>query len=142
MSTRMRVFTLTNLTRNASSQRRIVVQGLDLPARGVAIALAALLPGLILSAPFFYIFGSYGFLMIPITEVAVFWLVESRTRGGLHLRQYQSLVDRKKSNVGVFMCCGVPVEPLAGKWGIIVSSSIPNPNHQKQPIHDYSEVIF
>ena len=137
----MRVFVLTELTRNASSQRRVVIQGLDLPARGLLIALAALLPGILLSALFFAVLGQYAFFMIPISEVAMFWLVESRTRSGLHLRQYQSLLDRSKSNVGIFMCCGVPVEPLAGRWGTIVSSSQPNPRADNHKKDDYSEVV-
>lgn len=139
---RMKVYSLTNLTRTSSSQRRVVIHGLDLPARGLVIALIGLLPGLLVSAIAYKIFGTYGFIMLPATEGGLFWLVESRTRGGLHLRQYQSLVDRRRSNVGKFTCCGVVVDPLSGKWGTLVSSSTENLLPASHPKDDYSDVLL
>lgn len=139
---RMKVYVLTELTRKASSQRRVVIQGLDLPARGLIIALLAILPGIAVSAIFFSLLGSYAFLSVPVVEVAVFWLVEGRTRGGLHLRQYQALLDKRKSNEGKFTCCGVVIDPLRGKWGTVVSSLQPNPLLLGRPDGDYLDVLL
>ena len=139
---RMKVYTLTNLTRKSSSQRRVVIQGLDLPARGLIIAAIGFLPGLFASLIAYQLIGTYGFSMLFIIEGAVFWLIESRTRSGLHLRQYQSLLDRRRSNVGKFTCCGVQVDPLGGKWGTLVSSSMPNPMLDSRPTGDYSDVLL
>jgi len=120
----MQVFVLSRLTRNVAAQRRVVIQGFDLPARGLIIAGAALLPALLITAIMWVFLGMLAVIAIPIVEVAVFWLVESRTRSGLQLRQYQAFLDRRRSVAGKFVCCGTPFDPLHGTWGRVVGSTM------------------
>jgi hypothetical protein len=121
----MQVYSLTGLTRNANAQRRVVIQGFDLPARGLLIAALAFVPSLLVTVIFWLFIGEYALVMIPLVELGVFWLIEGRTRSGLKLRNYQTLYDRKRSSVGTFFVCGHPVDFRHGRAVTLVSSSIP-----------------
>lgn len=120
----MQVFTLSRLTRNVAAQRRVVIQGFDIPARGLIIAGASLLPALAVTAIFWAFIGELAVVFIPIVELAAFWLIETRTRSGLQLRQYQAFMDKRRSIAGRFVCCGTIIDPLHGVWEDLVSSSI------------------
>jgi hypothetical protein len=121
----MQVYSLTGLTRNANAQRRVVIQGFDLPARGLLIASLAFVPSLIITAIFWIFVGEYALVMIPLVEIGVFWLIEGRTRSGLKLRNYQTFYDKKRSSVGTFFVCGHPVDFRHGRAVTLVSSSLP-----------------
>ncbi len=121
----MNVYVLTNLTRKANEQRRAVIQGFDVPIRGLTIAGLSLLPAIPVTAIAWTFLGSYSLLCIPIIEVLAFWLIESRTRGGLQLRRYQRLLDIRRSVSGTFLLCDRPIEPLQHVFGYVVSSCVP-----------------
>jgi len=120
----MQVFTLSRMTRNVASQRRVVIQGFDLPARGLMIAGIAIVPGIIVTAIMWIFMGTLAIIWIPVVELAAFWLIETRTRSGLRLRQYQAFLDKRRSIAGTFVCCGVAIDPLHGQWAQVVSSTI------------------
>lgn len=122
----MQVYTLTRLTRTANANRRVVIQGIDIPARGLLIAGLAAIPALIATVIAWAIVGELGVVMLPIVELAAFWLIETRSRSGLRLRRYQTFYDQHRSISGTFICCGVPIDPLHGTWATVAASSVPS----------------
>ena len=124
----MRIFCLTPLTRGAASQRRVVVQGFDIPARGLLIAGLAFVPAIIFTAIAWAFAGMLGLLVIPVTEVVAFWLIEARTRSGLRLRTYQALMDIRKAKreAGRFFVAGREYDPLGEEWFVIQPGSTPS----------------
>jgi hypothetical protein len=137
----MEVFSLTRLTRGATANRRVVISGFDLPLRGFMIFLAALPGALGVAALLWVLFaGEYALVIIPVVEAAVFWLIETRARSGLRLRTYQAILDSQRAQIGTFFCCWRVIDPLSGRPGVIVASSIPvvpaeQPNLIEAPIH-------
>ena len=121
----MNVYSLTPLLRRANQQRRVVIQGFDLPVRGLTIAGVALAPALVLTAILWMFFGQYALLAVPLVELFAFWIIESRTRSGLQLRQYQRFVDKRRSVTGTFLVCNRPVTPLSHVFGHVMASSVP-----------------
>lgn len=120
----MQVFTLSRLTRDVAAQRRVVIQGFDLPFRGLMIAGASFVPAVVVTIILWPLFGSLAIIAIPVVELAAFWLIETRTRSGLRLRRYQAFVDSRRSIAGKFVCCGEVIDPLHGVWGRVAASSI------------------
>ena len=120
-------YSLTGLTRDAGSNRRVIVQGFDLPFRGVLVAAAAFAVGLLPTIAAVLLVGSWGLLVMAAVQMAVFQLVERRTRGGLHLRTYRALLDRRSGGraVGRFRCCGVTVNPAPSVFRTVTSASVP-----------------
>jgi len=64
---------------------------------------------------------------MAVVQVTVFQLVERRTRGGLHLRTYRALLDRRAGTrtVGRFRCCGVTVDPAPTRFRVVTAASDP-----------------
>jgi hypothetical protein len=124
----VRIFCLTPLTRGAASQRRVVVHGFDLPARGLLIAGLAFVPAVVVAVIAWMMVGELGFLAVPLVEVLAFWLIETRTRSGLRLRTYQALTDKQKAKreVGKFFVAGRELDPLGGAWFTVRSGSVPS----------------
>jgi hypothetical protein len=119
------VYTLTPLLRSVNQQRRVVIQGFDLPVRGLTIFGLAFLPGLMLTAIAWPFVGQYALITLPIVEFFAFWVIESRTRSGLKLRQYQRFLDMRRSVSGTFLCCNRPITPLRHLFGYVLASSVP-----------------
>jgi hypothetical protein len=119
----------------------VVISGWDVPLRGFMIFLAALPAALAVTAIFWVLFaGEYALALIPLIEAAVFWLVETRARTGLRLRTYQTILDSQRAQIGTFFCCWRTIDPLTGRLGVIVASSIPvvpaeRPNLIEAPIN-------
>lgn len=121
----MNVYSLTPLLRSANQQRRVVIQGFDLPVRGLTIAGLALAPALLATAALWSFFGQYALVAVPLIELFAFWVIESRTRSGLQLRQYQRFVDERRSVSGTFLVCNRPITPLRHVFGYVMASSVP-----------------
>lgn len=114
------VFVLTNLTgRRASGERRVIIQTFDVPWRGVLVAMAAFLPGLVVTFMFWPLLGNVAIMWVPVVEIGAFWLVEGRRRSGLHLRNYQAILDRKRSTEGKFFMCGAVIDPGIAQRGTV-----------------------
>ncbi len=123
----MQVYSLTELTRNASADRRVVIQGFDLPMRGLMIVGIAAIPALIVTLIGWLFVGQYAVVLFVGVEMAAYWLIETRSRRGLQLKRYQTILDRYRSIDGRFTCCGVEIDPLHGTWATIRSNSIHRP---------------
>ncbi len=120
-------YTLTGLTRTAGATRRVVVQGFDLPFRGVLVAAAGFAVGLLPTVAAVLLVGTWGLAVMAFVQVAAFQLVERHTRGGLHLRTYRALLDKRRGTrtVGRFRCCGVTVDPAPGVFRVVTAASVP-----------------
>jgi len=121
------VYTLTSLTRSAGQARRVVIAGFDAPLRGVLVTAVALLVAFLPTAILWIFLGPSALLLAVLVVGAAFYLVESRTRSGLHLRTYQAMIDKKREVIGQFICCGIPVDPGMSGFGLILQSSMPSP---------------
>lgn len=120
-----RVYSLTPLTRSVNLQRRIVIQGFDLPLRSVVISSVAVVPGALLAVILWPLLGTNALFAVPVVIGAAFWLVESRTRSGLQLRQYQRFMDMRRDVSGQFLLCGEIISPRGHQFGRVVASSMP-----------------
>lgn len=118
------LYTLTHLTRGASAQRRVVIQGFDLPMRGLMIFGIGLLPALLVTMIAWIALGEYALVAIPLVEGGIFWLIESRTRDGLHLRKYQALLDQRKAQTDVFVMCGETFDPAGSQLRTVRSNTV------------------
>lgn len=136
----MNAYTLSPLTRSANLQRRVVIQGFDLPVRGLTIAALALIPALPITIILWTFTGSYALVSIFVVEGAAFWLIESRTRNGLQLRRYQRFVDIRRSVSGTFTMCSRPIDPLEHLFGYTVSSGEPGDVQSRHPVLYRDEV--
>jgi hypothetical protein len=119
-----KVYDLTPLTRSFN-QRRVVIQGFDVSLRSLIVFLVGLAPSLILTAIAWTVLGMYALLMLVLGEVATFWLIEGRSRGGLRLKNYRALIDRKRSMSGSFICCWQPIDVTNGTWASVVAAAVP-----------------
>lgn len=122
----MSIFCLTPLTRSAG-ERRVLISGFDVKWRTFVIAALAAIPALIITVIAWLFVGQLAVVAIPLVEAAAFWLLESRQRNGLHLRQYQAMLDRRKATTGRFYCCGVQIDPARSVFGMIMANSVPVP---------------
>jgi len=120
------VYTLTSLTgRKRNEGRAVIVNGFEFGRRAltvVAVAVgAAIIPSLILGA----FFGPLAVIITPAVSIlAAFLLVEKRTRNGLQVRMYQSMLDKRKSNVNEFYICFRPIGETLGRAMLVTSSSV------------------
>jgi hypothetical protein len=123
----VRIFCLTPLTRGAAGQRRVVIQGFDLPARALVIAGLALVPAIVVTLVAWALVGEVALLAVPLVEGVAFWLIETRTRSGLRLRTYQAMADKRKAQreVGRFFVAGREFDPLGEEWVRVRSGSVP-----------------
>jgi hypothetical protein len=118
------VYTLTSLTgRKRNVGRTIIINGFEFGRRAliiVAISVgASLIPALVLSS----LFGPLLFILTPgVFVAAAFILFESRSRQGLQVRLYQSILDKKKANTNEFYICFRPVSETLGSSNIVRSS--------------------
>lgn len=126
----MRVHDLSPLTRRVNQNRRVVIQGFDLPFRAFVVFLVALAPAAAAGAVLWAFIGFYGIFAFVGVEVAAFWLIEVRSSHGLRLRTYQSIMDTQRARVGRFSCCGAEMNPLGSGFGRIILSSLPVTPHQ------------
>lgn len=104
------IYDLTPMTRNADEQRRWVIKGFDLPKRGILIGGIAFIPGIIITAFLFNFFGIYSVFSLAIVELIAFWAFEGRSRQGMKLRNYQTILDKRRTKEGQFFICGNPID--------------------------------
>lgn len=120
------LYLLTDMTGRASgSERTMIVATLEMKMRTFWIALAAAVPGLILTALFYPMIGIWAMAWLALSEGAAFFLIEKRTADGLRLRTYQTLLDKKRSNKDAFYLCGQPVDVGSTEFGTIQQITAP-----------------
>jgi len=111
----------------------VLISGFDVRWRTFVIGAAAAFPALIATMIVWAFAGQLALVMIPIVEGGAFWLVESRQRNGLHLRQYQAMIDRRKATTGRFYCCGEQIDPSRNEFGMIMANTVPVPGRGSGP---------
>lgn len=122
----MFVYSLTPLTRNAKQDRRVVIKGFDMNRRHFTLFLIAQPAALFVTFMFWQLINEYALFVYPLVIGAFFWLFESRTAGGMHLKQYRAIWDRQTSDTGKFLLCGKPIEPGKTKHRVIKLATVPN----------------
>lgn len=126
------MYDLTSLTgRKRNVGRSAIIWGFEVRRRSAmvtAIAVGvALLPTVILGT----FFGPLAYIITPAVVVtAAFVLVEGRSRKGLQLRLYQSILNKKKADIGTFYICWRPIGETLGFANIVASS---------RPVHKIEE---
>lgn len=123
----MHVYDLTGLTRGAGEQRRVVIQSFDVPLQSLVLTICGAVVALPFVAVFFPLLGFFALFGIGVFELGVFWLFRWRSRSGLRLKNYQAILDRRRSHVGQILVCGQPYDFTIGRAITVVSSSMPNP---------------
>lgn len=121
----MKVYTLTRLTRRIDEQRRVVIQGFEIRARVLKVVLIGAIPAAVVAGIAAAIVGIYSLFVFVAVDAAFYALLEVRTRRGLQLVYYKSILDRTRSKVGSFAVSGVVIDPLETTWGYVVASSRP-----------------
>lgn len=118
------LYDLTSLTgRKRNAGRTIIVSGFEFSRRALlvtSVALGvALFPALIANL----FFGPLAMIITAAVFVAgAFILFEGRTRSGLQVRLYRSILDKKKASTDTFYICFRPVGETLGRANIIASS--------------------
>ncbi|MHB1974094.1 MAG: hypothetical protein ACYCR4_07365 [Acidimicrobiales bacterium] len=121
----MHVYDLTGLTRGAGEQRRVIIQSLDVPFQSLVLAVVGFVASLPLVFAFFPLFGYFALLGFGVVEVATFWLFRWRSRSGLRLKNYQAILDSRRSQIDQFIVCGQPFDFSRGLAVTVVASSVP-----------------
>lgn len=129
------VYVLTDITRRSSEQRRVVVSGFDVRWRSVVMCMIGTPPGLMLVGIGWVFLGQYALLLLPLTIVGLFVLVDGKSKAGLGLPLWRTLLDRKQSSVGKFFMCGVEIDPLDEPIVNIVLSTVPV-EHDRRRQHE------
>lgn len=129
------VYVLTDITRRSSEQRRVVVSGFDVRWRTVVICMIGAPPGVFMAALGWMFVGEMAILAIPLTIMALYYMVEARSRTGLGLPMWRMMLDRKKSSVGKFFLCGVEIDPLDIPLVNVVRSTVPV-EHDRERDHE------
>lgn len=134
------LYLLTPMTgRTAGSDRTMIIMTVEMKWRSFWIALAAFIPGLILTVIFTPMLGAWALLWLAGIEAAAFYLIERRSKDGLRLRTYQSMFDKKRSNLNVFYLCGSPIEITGTQFGTI--QQVTAPVHKTTEDPDLSDVF-
>lgn len=128
------VYNLTPLTgRKRNVDRRIVIQGFDVRRRSLivfGIALALSLPP---SGVLALVFGPVAFVIVPpVVILAAFVLIEGRSRRGLQLALYRSLLDKRRANIQDVFICWRPV-PRSSEFVTITAASMPREDPDDRP---------
>lgn len=104
------VYDLTPMTRKADQGRRFVIGGFDIQKRTLLIGGVGFVPGAALTGMLYPMLGIWAILLIPFTMAAAFWLIEGRSSQGMKLRNWQTLLDKKKNRNGAFFICGHEID--------------------------------
>ena len=119
------MYNLTSLTgRKRNVGRTVIVNGFEFNRRtlivtGIAVG-ASIFPTVILSA----FFGPIASVLTPaVFLAAAFLLFESRTRKGLQVAVYRSILDKRKAKTDEIYICWRPVSEQIGAARISASSA-------------------
>ena len=138
----MHVYDLTGLTRGAGEQRRVVIQSFDVPFQSLVLGICGVVAALPFVAMLFPLLGYFALFGIVVVELGVFWLFRWRSRSGLRLKNYQAILDRRRSHVGRFLVCGRPYDFTRGLAIAVVSSSMPSPRRRHVRDVDVAADLF
>lgn len=132
------VYVLTDVTRKASEQRRVVISGFDVRWRTVAIAMVGAVPGIALAGILWPLLNTTAILALPATIGVIYFMVEFRSKSGLHLPMWKQIADKRKSTVGSYFMCNVEIDPMAQRHFLIQRSSVTVEKEQVSETDDLS----
>jgi len=119
------VYVLTDITRKANQNRRVVIQGFDVRWRTVVILGATAVPAIVLGIIGWSLAQQFGLILPPLFIGGAFYLIEHRTRTGLQLPMYRTILDRRRSSIGKFFMCGREIDPAAMPAVTLMASTVP-----------------
>lgn len=119
------VYDLTPMTRKADQGRRFVIGGFDIQKRTLLIGGVGFVPGAAITGLLYPMLGVWALLFIPFTMVMAFWLIEGRSSQGMKLRNWQTLLDKKKTRNGDFFICGHEIDVEQSDIHVIRSLTAP-----------------
>ena len=114
------MYSLTHLTGRRKNEGRVtVVQGFEFQRKTLMVLAAStgvgFIPAIILAltiSPFFL-------LLVPGVIAALgYWLFVTRSREGMKLSRYKSIMDKRSANLNTFHICFEPIESLPAR-GIV-----------------------
>lgn len=123
------MFSLTDLTgRNRDVNRTTVIGTVEMKWR-VWIILLIGFPFAILVTLFAMPFlGITALIFLPIVEGGAVFLIHRRTKSGLKLRTYESLLDKQRSVINQYFLGGQPIDMSPAQFAVVYTSSAPNPH--------------
>lgn len=119
------MYNLTSLTgRQRNAGRTVIINGFEFGRRALIVFGTALGASLIPAVVLMTVFGPLAMILVPGSFIAgAFILVESRTKNGLQVRLYQSILDKQKAKTDEFYICWRPVSDSLGQARIVASSA-------------------
>lgn len=107
------LYTLTHIIRRSSESRRVVIQGLEVRYRTAAIVLGGIVVSMPLALIGWLIVGTYSLVVIPLVIAGLWAVFEWKSRTGLRLPMYRTLLDRRLALTGAYHICSIPYDPSA-----------------------------
>lgn len=132
----MSMYSLTHLTGSRKNEGRVsVVQGFEFQRKtlmvvGISTAVG-FLPAIILAltlSPFFLI------LVPMLIAIAGYWLFVTRSRDGMKLSRYKSIMDRKNANLNEFHICFEPISSIPTR-GIATKQTVDVVTEEREMEH-------
>lgn len=104
------VYSLTPLTgRRRNSDRRMVVATVEVRQRPFIISIISAVASAPVTGIMAIFVGVWCLIVPPLFIVAGIWLWDARQRRGLHLLNYQAILDRRRATTGVLYAAGRPI---------------------------------
>lgn len=123
------VYDLTPLTMKANTGRRVIIQGFDLPRRGLILGVSGFVVTMLPASLAYSLLGATGIFVHMVLLGLWFWLIEARSRDGLRLPLYKSIIERKFDSVtNTYIRCWRPIEDQADQYCWLRTSSVPAPS--------------
>lgn len=119
------MFMLTPMTGKAAAESRtVIISGFEIGFKTFVLCCIGALPGLALAIVTYPLLGSGSILMIPVGILAILYLFQSRSRDGLKLRTWQTMVDKRKAAINQFFICGEAVDLDADGAFVVVANTV------------------
>ncbi|MPV51054.1 hypothetical protein GCG21_13765 [Pseudactinotalea sp. HY160] len=103
---------MTKITgRRRSDDREMIVGSFEVRKQHFTVFMLGLIPSMLVAGIFAFIVGVYAVFVAAVVMCAWFYLVQRRSKTGLHTRTWQTILDRKRTLAGKFIQCGVVIDP-------------------------------
>lgn len=90
--------TLTTMTgREATASRTVVISTFEMGLRTAIVLLVGLVPGAMLTGLLLPFFGAYGLIGLPLVEIAVLFLFNSRSKSGMRQYRWRAMADKRQA---------------------------------------------
>jgi len=114
------LYDLTPFTGQRSNENRVtVIANVEMKPRTKWVGLISFVASLPLVGILMLFIDIWGVLAVPLVMVSVHYFVNARSQTGLKQRNFETLMDKKKSGDNVFYLCGKPVSVGESEFGVI-----------------------